>query len=263
VKFRNAFFLMLALVFLMSSSAFAQNDDVNDDMDDDMDDDADDDADDDVDDDVDDDMDDDADDDSDEFSAAVDFDAPLVLEADETYDFEFTVKNTTSPGEMQRWINKLEMFMPDPEYAVDEDYVSSPDAIHDGDWTNTMIEHETEEGDVYMGIRWQYSGYVTSEDYGDIREEDAKYFAKAGEDDGDIAEGEGLGGFAFRATTDPGGTDGFDWAVWADDGTLFIGESCVVVENCEEVADDDDVDDDTDDEDRGDDDDDSAGGCGC
>ncbi len=157
--------------------------------------------------------------------------------------------------------------MPDPGYNVDVDYVSSPDAIHDGEWTNTMIEHETEEGEVYMGIRWQYSGYVTSEDYGDIREEDAKYFAKAGADDGDIAEGERLGGFAFRATTttetDPDKIDGFDWAVWADDGTLFIGESCVIAENCEEVDTDDDVDDDTDDEDRGDDDDDSAGGCGC
>ena len=259
MKPRNQFFFVLALVLLMTVSAYAQNDDVNDDVDDD--DTADDDmtADDDT-------ADDDADDDSSEFTAELVFDAPTALEPDETYDFEFTVSNTTSASDLQRWINKLEMFMPDPGYSVDEDYVTSPDAIHDGEWTSTMIEHE-EGDDVYVGIRWQYSGYVTSEDYGDIREEDAKMYAKAGEDDGDIAEGESLGGFTFRATTttetDPSKYDGFDWAVWADDGTLYIGKTCVVPENCVEA--DDDADDDTEDndDDGGDDDDDSAGGCGC
>ncbi len=260
MRSRNQIILVLACVFLMATTAFAQTTDDDTGADDDV-----------VDDDTgaDDDLADDdtsGDDDSDEFTAELNFDLPNALEPDSTYDFEFTVKNTTSPSDMQRWVNKLEMFMPDPGYSVDEDYVSSPDAMHDGEWTSTMIEHEDNDG-VYMGIRWQYSGYVTSEDYEDIREEDAKFFAKAGEDDGDIAEGESLGGFTFRATTttesDVSKLDGFDWAVWADDGTLYIGKSCVVAENCEGDADDD-TDDDTDeDNDGGDDDDDSAGGCGC
>ncbi len=210
------------------------------------------------DDDSDDDNDDDNDDDA-EFTASLAFDSPTELLPSTDYEFEFTVENTTSESETHHWIIRIEMFMPASDYVIDYDNVSAPEAIHEGEW-----EFEDIMDDGYPGIRWQFSGIVTSETYGDIRDADARMFANAA-DEGDIPEDESLGGFTFTATTDEAGTDGFPWAVWSGDGLFFMDKTCVVAANCADAdddADDDTLDDDSVDE-TDDDDDSNAGGCGC
>ncbi|MCZ7586529.1 MAG: hypothetical protein M5R36_26105 [Deltaproteobacteria bacterium] len=181
-----------------------------------------------------------SDDDVDEFTATLEFSDPALLEADTAYAFELRVTNTSVEGETRRWINDVELFMPTTDYTIDEASLTAPQARHpdDGDWDAAYGE-----GDTWRGIRWLFSGLVSSESYGDIR------------------EGEYLD-FAFNATTDGDASDGFGWYIEADsgefvEGTAFIGAA--------DDDTDDDFDDDTDDDDgvRVDDDDDDGGGCGC
>jgi hypothetical protein len=222
VKARWSFLMALAMVVLASGLAFAQDDDATDD------DAADDDA-----------ADDDAadDDDADAFTAELAFTQPEALEADTTYDFSFEVMNTTTPGDVQRWIYQVDMFMPSADYALNEEDLSAPDALHDGEWSVEV--REDSEG--IPGLRWEYMGVSSSESYGDIR------------------EGETLA-FAFQATSDGVPTDGFDWRVIADSEEQVTGTAYI-----NEPPDDDDTDDDADDDVSGDDDDDDddSGGCGC
>jgi len=177
------------------------------------------------------------------FAATVEFSTPDALEAETAYDFRFTVANTTS-AEIRRWIFDVEMFLPTANYVLDEENLTAPEALHGGTWEASKME-DTEN---ISGIKWMFTGVVTSESYGDIR------------------EGESLD-FAFTATTDAESTDGFDWRLIAYDenaeeyelyGTAYI------------YGGDDDVDDTgAGDDSLGDDDlsgggdDDSGGGCGC
>jgi len=194
-----------------------------------------------------------ADDDTtgDEFTAKLSFDSPNILESLATYDFEFTIENTTIRGVNPHWITQLEMYMPGQEYVINYGRVLSPEAIHDGVWEAEQIND-----DGYPGIRWMYSGLTTSADYGDVRDP-PDYIG------GDIPERASLGGFGFEATTDVVANDGFPWAVWSADGLFYMGKTCVVAENClvDDDADDDIFDDDS--EVGYGDDDDSGGGCGC
>jgi hypothetical protein len=179
----------------------------------------------------------------DDFTATVEFSAPTALEADTEYDFTFTVSNTTSPTTLIRWIYDVEMFLPSSGYTLNEDlpeHVSPrPDS---GTWTAEPMDD-----DGTAGIKWQFTGIVTSEAYGDIRDGEAQ-------------------DFSFKATTDGTATDGFDWRLIALDdatppneyelfGKAYIGEE----------PDDDTVTDDTtvDDDLSAGDDDSGGGGCGC
>ncbi len=162
---------------------------------------------------------------SDDFTADLAFDAPYALQPRQTYDFEFTLSNTSESGDVDNSICQLEMFVPEPDYDIDENYIYAPEALHGGVWTTEMLAFHDNYGDIYEGVRWEY-----------VAEKESRSL-------GDISEGESLGGFGFRATTDQDASDGFDWAVWSDDGTLFIDVSCVIPENCDET--DDDFDDDT------------------
>ncbi len=214
--------LMVAMLMAVPVVALAQDDDAQDDdaADDDADDDAttDDDA---------------ADDDSTGggFSGTLDFASPDALAPNTEFNFEFRVENTTSAEvEGDHWIYLVEIYMPSPEYAINGNLMA-PDAIHGGEWTAELLEDVTDS----PGIRWMHSNVVTSAAYGDIR------------------EGEYLD-FAFNATTDAEGSDGFDFRLVTqnDDfvtGTAYIGE---------EPGDDDDTTDAGDDDDDDDDD-----GCGC
>ena len=213
-------------MLVVSAPAFAQVDDDTAVDDDDVDDD-------DVD---DDDVDDDAADDDDvgEFEATVEFSSPEALEAAGDYEFTFRVTNTTTPGEMQRWIWDVEMYMPNSGYELDEAGLAAPNPLHGGEWEVDPLDDEGT-----AGIRWQYTGVATSEAYGDIR------------------EGEHLD-FSFNATTDDG-EDGFPWRLLADTGEQLQGTAWVG-EETEPEPDDDSADDDV----SGDDDDDDyGGGCGC
>jgi Galactose oxidase, central domain len=215
----------------------------------------------------------DDDDDSGGFMAGLDFDFPITLAPQQTYDFEFTVKNTTAMSDLRRWVQQIELFMPNPEYIISGGDVASPDALHDGEWISSLVHGENHYGSVLPGIRWRYRGYLTTGYFKEAKEAEAKSYAQShnqkdddvdddteddddpGEEVGDIDEGEQLSGFAFRATTDPTGGDGFGWAIWGDDGSLVTGTACITP-NCLD-EDEPDVDDDDDD----DDDDDEA--CGC
>ncbi len=213
--------LMLAMMLVVPVAGFAQDDDVTDDdaADDDATDDdaADDDA---------------ADDDAtgEGFDGTLEFMSPDALAPNSEYNFEFRVTNTTSAEvDGDHWIYLVEIYMPSPEYAINGELMS-PTALHDGDWTAELLEDVTDS----PGIRWMHSSVVTSAAFGDIR------------------EGEYLD-FAFTATSDAEGSDGFDFRLVTqnDDfvtGTAYVGDE----------PDDDDTTDEGDDDDDDDDD-----GCGC
>ncbi|MCZ7584229.1 MAG: hypothetical protein M5R36_13320 [Deltaproteobacteria bacterium] len=214
--------LMIALAMMLCAGmVYAQDDDTAP-MDDDMDDDA-------------------TDDDVDEFTATLEFNDPEALEADMEYEFSLRVTNTTVASETRRWINDVELFMPTTDYSIDEGSLTGPNSLHPdyGDWDAAYGE-----GDTWKGIRWLFSGLVTSESYGDIR------------------EGEYLD-FAFNATTDGDATDGFGWYIEADSGEFVEGTAFIGSEGEDDDADDDFGDDDSAPLASGDDDDDSGGGCGC
>jgi len=182
-------------------------------------------------------VDDDAvDDDVGEFEATVEFSGPEALGAAADYEFTFRVTNTTTPGEMQRWIWDVEMYMPNSGYDLDAADLTAPTPLHNGEW-----EVDPLDDDGVAGIRWQYTGVATSEAYGDIR------------------EGEHLD-FSFNAMTDEDATDGFPWRLLADTGEQLQGTSYVGGEPDDDTEDDDTADDDAS---AGDDDDDDGGGCGC
>jgi hypothetical protein len=247
--------LMLSMTLVMTSVAVAQYDDdddtvVDDDDDTTMDDDDDTTMDDDDDtmDDDDDSMDDDDDtgpDDDDFFSSTLKFDSPAALEAEQEYEFVFTVTNASvEEPEKSDWINQVDLTMPSQDYVVNEEELSAPVPLY-GD---TGDEFEIDRWEVSFDpntstITWQCFGVVTSINYGDIRE-------------GDFLS------FQFVATTDavPTGTIeseiGFDWILYSDEGNMVTGTSY--------IGQDDDDDDDDNDTVPGDDDDDSGGGgCGC
>ncbi|MBZ0271029.1 hypothetical protein K8I61_03265 [bacterium] len=237
MKFRTTI-MLLAMLLLATSVAFAQDDDTAADDDTAMDDDT---A-------ADDDMDDD-DTDVDAFTAEVDFSNPTALEADTSYAFAFTVSNTSVAGDLRRWINDVGMLLPSSDYVLDTGELDAPDALHPefGSW-----EVETYSDQGLPGIRWMFTGVVTSESYGDIREQESL-------------------DFGFTAQTDADATDGFYWALMTDqsefvDGIAFINDADDDTDDDDDTDGiDDDFDDDTDDGigGGGDDDDDGGGGCGC
>ncbi len=227
------FALIVTMVLAMSSLAFAQDDDTMADDDDTM---ADDDADDDVNDDADDDVNDDADDDSgDSFAAAGEFLSPDALGASEEYEFNFRVENTSNTiNNPDNWICEVDLFMPSGDYSLAEDMIADPDALHSGEWSHE-VEYSEENKATIM---WMHSGLNASSSMVC-----------------DIHEGEALE-FSFRATTDEGPTDGFDWRALSAGGEWATDQAFV-------SGDDDDDDTDDDDVDAGDDDDDDDDGCGC
>ena len=225
--------LIIAISLAFAGVAMAQEDDDDDTVDDDDatdDDDA---------------VDDDDDDSETTFEDSyLEFDAPTALEPDLEYEFSFTVFNTAQPvkGMKGEWINAVELTMPSIDYMVNEEALTEPDPIHGsvGEGDYQILGWETNFDPSAAVISWQCFGVVTSANYGDIR------------------EGEMLS-FNFVATTDADATDGFHWVLTGDMGTQVEGDAFIQ----QDTPDDDDDDDDDNDVTNGDDDDDSGGGCGC
>ncbi len=193
------------------------------------------------------------DDDYGDFDAAGDFLYPNALSANETYDFNFLVENTSDTiNQSNNWICEVDIFMPSDDYELDEDFIADPDALHSGEWVGE-IDYDADNS---AAITWMHSGLNASSSMVC-----------------DIHEGEGLE-FAFRATTDTGPRDGFEWRAlsaggdWVT-GTAYVGAGA---DDDDDNADDDaDIDDDTDewptaaddDEDADDDSDSTSFSCGC
>ncbi|MCZ7582628.1 MAG: hypothetical protein M5R36_04430 [Deltaproteobacteria bacterium] len=96
--------------------------------------------------------DDSADDDSvNEFDATLDIISPGFLEPDSEYDFDISVANTTVAGDVRRWINDVELYLPTVDYQVDETSLAAPDALHpgDGEWSADFTDNE-----MFIGLRW-------------------------------------------------------------------------------------------------------------
>jgi len=166
------------------------------------------------------------------FASTVEFTEPTALTPSEQLLFTFTVTNNAVAGEAKGdWINQVDLTMPSQDYVVDEESLTAPDPLHTADVEKWEVSFDP----TTVTITWQTLAAATSMNYGDIR------------------EGEWLA-FEFTATTDAEATDGFDWALYSDEGNIVTGTAWI------EVPDDDD--DDTDVGDDDDDDDDDAGCCG-
>ncbi|HPQ71297.1 MAG TPA: hypothetical protein PKW95_19375 [bacterium] len=208
--------LILSFVFVLSGLAFAQEDD---DAADDDDDDA-------------------ADDDDDATfdDSTVEFTSPSALEANTPYEFQFQVFNAAAAAsDKGEWIKQVDMVLPDG-YLVDDTNLEGPACLHPGDYCDGSWDVQFDA--TSATITWQSFGIVTTEEYGDIREQDVQTFT-------------------FNATTDEGPTDGFNWILTGDEGSVVSGTAYIG------GADDDDITPDDDTDNGGNDDDDDDDGCGC
>ena len=149
-----------------------------------------------------------ADDSSDDgFTATFEFSSPQSIEPDTTYEFTFTVTNTSTSNSF--WIYLVEVFMPSTGYAVDENSISTPDALHTdrGNWESYRMDSW---GDP-QGILWEFFGLQRA------------CFGDVGEAMGDIGKGESME-FAFLATTDITASSYFDWRLQAYSADCVISE---------------------------------------
>ncbi|HPQ71296.1 MAG TPA: hypothetical protein PKW95_19370 [bacterium] len=183
------FFLLMAiccLVWALAVPAFAQENDDDTTDDDTMDDDA---------------SDDDATDDDTVPTFAdstVEMTGPVALEANTEYEFSFEVFNAAvATADKGVWIRQVEFVLPEG-YLVKEEELQGPPCLHPGKYCTAFWDVQYDA--TTLMITWQSLGSVTTEEYGDIREQDVQTFT-------------------FNAITDEGPTDGFNWILTGDDGT--------------------------------------------
>jgi hypothetical protein len=201
------------------------------------------------------------------FDSTVEFITPTSLESDTEYLFTILVTNYATPVVPKAdWINQVDLTMPSLGYAIDPAEIRVPTPLHGPPGPDAIDRWEESLNPSTMTITWQAFAAVSSAHIGDIR------------------EGESLE-FEFVATTDSVPTDGFDWALYSDEGPVVFGTAYVEAGDDDDdddddnntTGDDDDDDndddnddtsppaDDDDDTDTADDDDDdsSSSGCGC
>lgn len=160
---------------------------------------------------------------------------PVVLENNTEYEFAFEVFNTNG-GDVA--IQKVEISLPNTNYALDSSALVAPEALHSGNvWTVDWVSDSAT-------IAWEsMGGKGSSAEVGDIR------------------EGEVLT-FTFTATTDSAkaASDGFPWTLTGDDNGATVVSDVWTFAGGD--GDDDDTSGDDDSGDEGDDDDDDDS-CGC
>ena len=174
--------------------------------------------------------------------SSVTFTAPDALEANTEITFEFQVFNAAPVPEGDDagiGIKQVDLVLPSADYVYADEQPAAPMPLH----PDKVAKWEVSFDSANQTITWQTFGVVSTEEFGDIREQDVLTFS-------------------FVATTDGGPTDGFAWTLYGDDtagstvsGTWFFGD--------DDTTDDDIVDDDTVPDDDNDDNNDSGGGGGC
>jgi hypothetical protein len=168
-----------------------------------------------------------------------------TLTADTTFGFGFYAMNAAEQNTPDKWIYKIEVYLPSADYEVDETSVTAPGVLHgnDPDYpTDEWLWNYNDDPDG-PSIVWMNTSPVTSEQIGDLR------------------AGESLT-FTFRATTDAVPTDGFHWALTSAGGDFVTGVSYIGLapDDDDDNNNDDDNNDNNDADDDGDNDEDS--GCG-
>jgi len=115
---------------------------------------------------------------------------PVELQPTTAYNFAFDVFNN---GGVQAAIKKVKFELP-AGYGLKDSDVQVPAALHpsDGHWTKIVEE-------LSATITWEFQGTESSVFLGDIKENDIQPFQ-------------------FLATTDATGADGFKWTLTGDDG---------------------------------------------
>ena len=181
-----------------------------------------------------------------QFSASdVEFTDPAALNPSQEFDFSFLVTNAATSGDASaEWIMQVELSMPSDGYVVNSSALTAPAPLH----PTEISEWEVNFLSSTNTITWSTVAMGTTAT-GDIREQESL-------------------AFDFTATTDAEATDGFDWELTGDGGTIVSGTAYIGDEPGDDDDDDDDDDtfnDDDDDTDSfgGDDDDDDDSGCGC
>ena len=132
------------------------------------------------------------------------------LAAEQSYEFVFTVINSTSSEKSKKseWIYKIDLMMPSMDYSVDETSVSVPNPLHSStEEGQYRIDHwESSFESASNTISWQSIAGVASATYGDIREGETQ-------------------SFHFVASTDSAANNVFYWVIYGDQDSVVTGLS--------------------------------------